>query len=57
MQLSFLGNKYDANLNAVATEPSNVTASFMGNRYQVRRPRPASATTQLGLRKYRGVTY
>ena len=58
MQLRFMGQTYTANSTEVATVASEQTATFKGQKYQIRVPVP-TAKSQLNtqVRKYRGVTY
>ena len=56
MQLRFLGQAYSTSDNQIEPIPSEHTARFRGQTYVPNRPvRPFKS--QLGLRKYRGVTY
>ena len=56
MELRFLGQSYSTSNNSVETIPSDRTARFLGQKYNLRRP-VQTFKPQLGLRKYRGVTY
>ena len=58
MQLHFMGQTYFASNNQVATVATEQTATFKGQKYQVRVP-VQTAKSQLNpqVRKYRGVTY
>ena len=56
MQLHFLGQSYSTSNNQVETTASEHTARFLGQNYTPRRPVKTSSS-QLGLRKYRGVAY
>ena len=58
MQLRFMGQTYFASNNRVATVATEQTATFKGQKYQVRVP-VQTAKSQLNpqVRKYRGVTY
>ena len=56
MELRFLGQTYSTSNNSVETIPSDRTARFLGQKYQLRRP-IHTFKSQLGLRKYRGVAY
>lgn len=56
MKLRFLGQTYSAFHDRIDTLPSEYTARFLGQNYIPRRP-VSVAQSQLGIRKYRGVTY
>ena len=58
MQLRFMGQTYTTANNKVETVATQQTASFKGQKYQVRIPVQA-AKSQLNTeeRKYRGITY
>ena len=58
MELHFLGQTYTTANNRVATVATQQTASFKGQKYQVRVP-VQTFKSQLNTeeRKYRGVTY
>ena len=56
MQLRFLGQAYSTANNSVETVASEQTARFLGRRYNTRLP-IQNPTSQLGVRKYRGVIY
>lgn len=56
MELRFLGQVYSSQNNRVEIIPSDLTASFLGQPYHLRRPYK-TFKPQLGLRKYRGITY
>ena len=56
MKLHFLGQAYSTSDNQIDTLPSKHTARFLGQNYIPRRP-ISVAQSQLGIRKYRGVTY
>ncbi|VEP15561.1 conserved hypothetical protein [Hyella patelloides LEGE 07179] len=56
MELRFLGQLYSTLGDHLETEASEQTASFRGQKYQLRRP-IITNKPQLGLRKYRGITY
>ena len=57
MQLRFMGQTYSANHNGVETVATEQTASFKGQKYQVRVPVQTFRSQPQQLRKYRGVTY
>ena len=58
MQLRFMGQTYTTSNNRVQTVASEQTATFKGQKYQIRVP-VQTAKYQLNLqeRKYRGVAY
>ena len=56
MELRFLGQYYSTLGDRIETEALEQTASFRGQKYNLRRPVQTNKP-QLGLRKYRGVTY
>ncbi len=56
MELRFLGQSYSAASNQIQTEISGETACFRGQTYSLRRP-IKTFKSELGLRKYRGVSY
>lgn len=56
MELRFLGQLYSTLGDRIETEASEQTGHFLGQKYQLRRP-ITTIKQQLGLRKYRGVTY
>ena len=58
MQLRFMGQTYTTSNNRVKTVASEQTATFKGQKYQIRVP-VQTAISQLNVqeRKYRGVTY
>lgn len=56
MKLRFLGQVYSTSNHRVKTIPSEYTARFLGQSYTPSLPiKPVKS--QLGLRKYRGVSY
>ena len=58
MKLRFLGQTYSHSNSQVDTITSEITGQFLGQNYTVRRPVPSfKSQSQLGLRKYRGVSY
>ena len=58
MQLRFMGQTYSASNAKVATVASEQTASFKGQKYQIRVPlQTAKSRLNTEKRKYRGVTY
>ena len=58
MELRFLGQTYTTANNRVPTVASQQTASFKGQKYQVRVPlQTAKSLLNTEIRKYRGVTY
>ena len=57
MQLRFMGQTYSADSNGVETVATQQTASFKGQKYQVRVPVQTVKSQSPQLRKYRGVTY
>ena len=58
MELRFMGQTYSANNNKVTTVATQQTASFKGQKYQVRVPiQTAKSQLNTEARKYRGVTY
>ena len=57
MELRFMGQTYSANNNKVTTVATQQTASFKGQKYQVRIPVQTFKSQPQQLRKYRGVTY
>ena len=56
MELHFLGQSYSTLHNRIPTVATENTAHFLGQRYSLRRP-IKTFKPQLGLRKYRGITY
>ena len=56
MKLRFLGQSYSASFNHIETKPSEQTGRFLGQEYTISHPIKTNKS-QLGLRKYRGVTY
>ncbi|MDJ0534089.1 MAG: DUF4278 domain-containing protein [Xenococcaceae cyanobacterium MO_207.B15] len=56
MELHFLGQTYATANHRVPTIATENTAHFLGQSYTVRRP-IQSFKPQLGLRKYRGISY
>ena len=56
MELRYRGISYQPQEALVETIPSNITAKFLGKPYLIRRPLNPSSS-QLGLRKYRGIAY
>jgi hypothetical protein len=56
MELRYRGISYQPQEALVETIPSNIAAKFLGKPYLVRRPLNLSSS-QLGLRKYRGIAY
>ena len=56
MKLRFLGQAYSTSNNQVETIPSDHTARFLGQHYNLRRP-VKTFKSQLGVRKYRGIAY
>ena len=56
MKLRFLGQTYLASNDRVETIASEHTARFLGQSYIPRRP-VKTFKPQLGLKKYRGITY
>ena len=56
MELRFLGQSYYSSRLVVETIPSDIKARFMGQTYIMRRP-IRNFKPQLGLKKYRAVTY
>ncbi len=58
MQLRFMGQVYSASNNRVQTVATEQTASFKGQKYQVRVPvQTIESQANTEVRKYRGVTY
>ena len=58
MELRFLGQTYTTANNKVPTVATQQTASFKGQKYQVRVPvSTAKPQVNTEVRKYRGVTY
>ena len=58
MELRFLGQTYSTSNNLVETVAIPRTARFLGKSYTMRRPMPnIQLKSQLGLKKYRGVSY
>ena len=58
MELRFLGQTYTTANNRVPTVATQQTASFKGQKYQVRVPvQTAKSLLNTEIRKYRGVTY
>ncbi len=60
MKLRFLGQTYSHSNSQVKTITSEITGQFLGQKYILRRPLPlfkSQSQSQLGLRKYRGVSY
>ncbi len=56
MELRFLGQTYTASNRYIETEVLEQNGHFRGQSYSLRRPiKPTKS--QLGLRKYRGITY
>ncbi len=56
MKLRFLGQTYSTANHRVPTVATENTAHFLGQSYTVRRP-VQTFKPQLGLRKYRGISY
>ncbi len=56
MELRFLGQTYTTAKHQVPTIATENTAHFLGQSYTVRRP-VQTFKPQLGLRKYRGISY
>ena len=56
MKLRFFGQVYSASNNQVKTEILEQTGRFLGQTYNLRRP-TKTFKSQLGIRKYRGITY
>lgn len=58
MELRFLGQTYTTTNNRVATVATEQTASFKGQKYQVRVPvQPIKSQLTTAEMKYRGVAY
>ena len=57
MQLRFRGQTYTTDNNLVQTRATEQTATFKGQKYQVRVPVSATSGSNTEVRKYRGVTY
>ena len=58
MQLRFMGQTYTTANNKVETVATRQTASFKGQKYQVRVPvQTFKSQLNTEVRKYRGVTY
>ena len=57
MELRFMGQTYTTASNTVATTSSKQTATFKGQKYQVRVPVQTVSVGNTGLKKYRGVAY
>lgn len=58
MKLRFLGQPYVTANNSIETVAIPQTARFLGQSYTMRRPvLNVQVKPQLGLKKYRGVTY
>lgn len=58
MELRFLGQSYSASNIRINTVVSKQTACFKGQRYNLRVPvSTTQCDRQIGIRKYRGVTY
>ena len=57
MQLRFMGQSYSTNSARVATVASEQTATFKGQKYQVRVPMQTVRSQPREVRKYRGVAY
>ena len=57
MKLRFLGQTYFTSCDRVETIPSEQKASFRGQSYLPSRPVVMVTQSQLGIRKYRGITY
>ena len=56
MELRYRGNVYQAQNTQVETLDLGEKAQFLGQTYVRRRPKP-QYTSQLGIRKYRGIIY
>ena len=56
MQLRFLGQTYSTSNHRVSTVAIPHTAHFLGQSYTLRRP-VQTFKPQLGIKKYRGVSY
>ena len=52
-----MGQTYTTASNTVATTSSKQTATFKGQKYQVRVPVQTVSVGNTGLKKYRGVAY
>jgi hypothetical protein len=57
MELRYRGQSYQVKDAQIETIPSDLAAKFLGKPYFVRRPFNPSSSSQLGLRKYRGIAY
>ncbi len=56
MELRFLGQVYSASDSQVPTVKLDRKAHFLGKTYYLRRP-VRTFRSQIGLRKYRGISY
>ena len=56
MKLRFLGQNYSPSNCQVETIPSDITVSFRGHSYPLRRPLQ-KFTPQFSIRNYRGILY
>jgi hypothetical protein len=56
MELRYRGQSYQVKEAQIETIPSDIIALFLGKPYFVRRPLNLSSS-QLGLKKYRGIAY
>jgi hypothetical protein len=57
MELRYRGQSYQVKDAQIETIPSDLAAKFLGKPYFVRRPLNPYSSSQLGLRKYRGIAY